>query len=1001
MATGPSDHRFPGPDTAALSRDAVPASGGQPAHRYALVPGDVLQSRYRITAVIGRGGMGEVYAAWDENLRESIAIKTLRADLARDHGITRRFHKEIHLARKVTHPNVCRIFETGAQEGAGVTHDPLPFFTMELLRGETLGTRIHREGRLRPGDAFPIAEQMAEGLFAAHQAGVIHADFKSGNVMLVAGPHGRRAVITDFGLARVEPSNRTIDDTRTMDSEQRLAGTVAYMSPEQIGGGAITAASDIYSLGVVLFEMATGRLPFDARHPVQAALERLKSGHGPAVRELAPDLDPRWEHAIQRCLRREPAERFASARDLADQFRQAARPAPRRAWGRRKWLAAAAAGAVSLGAAGSGLWIWRHPYRPKPSALGWYREGLAALHSMTYETARRAFEQAVAADPEFALAHAGLARAYQELDYTDLARESMLKALAAAEESRLSSDDSLRLHAVQFLVSRDYPRAAPLLHDLERRAAGAEQPAAALETGWLAQQQEDTEAAAAAYTRALRLDPAYAAAKLRLGYILGRRRQVADALRTLEEAEQLYKASSSYEGVTQTLYEEAMLLNRSSRSAEAMPAIEKALAVARTVDNPYQQIRVQLAQGVAYRNLGDPARATGLAQQAIDAAIARDMDNLATSGLIDLGNSYMAVGDLARAEPLFRKALALAGKSRVRRSEARARLSLASLCEQERRPAEARQFVEAALPFAREAGYRREFVQAMTILGGVHAQQAQFEDSIRVLREALDAAGQLHDKRTEDMVRERLAESLRDEGLWPEALRVVESLLPSRGAWALISRGDLCRRMGLREEARRALAEAASELEKNPNRQLLFELRLGQAALAHQEGRLADAAASAGMAPAVLQADVPRSRLIGILAAIRRAAQPDLAAALSLVENFDREGLAPEAAAARLEIAAALLAPRRPAAPARDLAERLATESLAFFEPRRIWEGAWRGHALAARASRDAASAHRAAARSAFDCLRALWPAATFESYLERPDIRPLAAWKEEAWQNP
>ena len=176
---------------------------------------------------------------------------------------------------------------------------------------------------------------------------------------------------------------------------------------------------------------------------------------------------------------------------------------------------------VLLAVLGGWMWAYR-PYRPPPDAQLAYDRGVDALHSMAYETARKAFEQTVAIDPAFALAHASLARAYDELDYTDRAKDAMLRAIAAAQESRLTPDDGRRLRALQFMVQRDYERAAPLVRQVEAEATGTGQAAAALESGWLAQQMENSEAAAAAFERALTLDPSYAAAKLRLGFLFGR-----------------------------------------------------------------------------------------------------------------------------------------------------------------------------------------------------------------------------------------------------------------------------------------------------------------------------------------------------------------------------------------------------------------------------------------------------------------------------------------------
>ena len=307
---------------------------------HALPADAVIDGRYRIETLLGRGGMGEVYRAHDEFVDEPIALKTLRRELGDNAGFVRRFRREVQLARKVTHPNVCRVFEVGIhpQDDGRQIH----FFTMEFLDGETLAARIVREGRLSITAAYPLVVQMAEGLDAAHQAGIVHRDFKSANVMLC----GDRAVITDFGLARVDIARPASEAMGTITVSGQVAGTVAYMSPEQLSGQPLTTATDIYSLGIVLFEMVTGRLPFDDQHIIRSAMERATDA-APAIRSLAPELDARWMWTITRCLERDPAKRFSSARNLAGALRPHWRP-PMVYWNRRQWLITAGVTAVGV-----------------------------------------------------------------------------------------------------------------------------------------------------------------------------------------------------------------------------------------------------------------------------------------------------------------------------------------------------------------------------------------------------------------------------------------------------------------------------------------------------------------------------------------------------------------------------------------------------------------------------------------------------------------------------
>ena len=738
--------------------------------KHMLAPGDVIADRYRITKLIGRGGMGEVYEARDLLLTEDVALKTLRGDLAGDESLLLRFQQEISIARKVTHPNVCRIFEVGIHRSG--TTAPLLFFAMELLHGHTLADRIRR-GRLTREEAFPIAVQLAEGLEAAHRAGIVHADFKSANVILVESTGGVRAVITDFGVARVDSSSTVVDDTRPVQDTIRVAGTLAYMSPEQLSGDRVTTASDIYSFGIVLFEMACGRRPFDDADLVKSAMLRV-SGPPISARAYAPTLDDRWAAAITRCLQRDASRRFHSAGELATWFRDG------RWWDVRHWTPLdrirGSIAAVLIAAAATGVWSWTHRvYQPLPEAQRVYERGVNALYSMTYETARKALEQAVAIDPTFALAHASLARAYDELDYTDRAKDSMLRAVAAAQDSRLSESDDRKLRALQFMVSRDYARAAPLVEQIEGEAKGPDRAAAALESGWLAQQREGTDAAAAAFGRALTLDPSYAAAKLRLGFLFGRQGgKDEQALAAFGEAERLYRAAGNIEGVTQTLLERANLLDRRNREKEALPVIADALTMARAVGNRYQEVRLRFIEAAAARDLGETERAATVVRDAIETALAENMDNLAANGQIDLGNIFLRADDFARAEPVFRRALDIARRAKVRRIEARAGVSLGSLLEQTRRPGEARPLVEAALTFYREAEYQRESVQAATILGGLHQQLGESLEGIRVLTEALPQAVRLQDRRLEGQVRERLADCLTDRGDLAQAVAEYE-----------------------------------------------------------------------------------------------------------------------------------------------------------------------------------------------------------------------------------
>lgn len=330
------------------------------AGRAVFEPGDVLAGRYRITRFIARGGMGEVYEAEDLELQGSVALKTIRPEVADDAVAIERFRREIQIARRVTHPNVCRVFDVSHDQSSGMD---VMFVTMELLDGQTLRELVVESGPLSTAAALPIARQIADGLAAAHRAGIIHRDLKSANVMLVPeeGQSEPRVVVTDFGLARA-----AVVSGQSITSTGDIVGSPAYMSPEQIEGKPLSPATDIYAFGVVLYEMVTRGHPFEAETPLASVLKRLREPPA-SPRTYVPDLDPVWEQVILRCLEREPGDRFPDPRAAVQALERGTKsglPSRRRAWIRRLEVGAGMAAIVAL----MGILAARLPWRTPPPA---------------------------------------------------------------------------------------------------------------------------------------------------------------------------------------------------------------------------------------------------------------------------------------------------------------------------------------------------------------------------------------------------------------------------------------------------------------------------------------------------------------------------------------------------------------------------------------------------------------------------------------------------------
>ena len=260
------------------------------------LPGTVVAARYRIAGLLGRGGMGEVYRATDLTLGQAVALKFLPEATASDDRALARFYNEVRIARQVTHPNVCRVYDVGVAEG-------LHYISMEFVDGEDLGSLLRRIGRLPVDKAVETARKLCAGLAAAHEKGVLHRDLKPANVMI----DGRgQVIIMDFGLAGL---------AEQLQSDVR-SGTPAYMSPEQLAGTEVTVRSDIYALGLLLYEIFTGKRAFEAASLME--LMQMQERAAPAgISTVVRDLDPSAERIIMRCLQPDPRQRPGSAMAVA------------------------------------------------------------------------------------------------------------------------------------------------------------------------------------------------------------------------------------------------------------------------------------------------------------------------------------------------------------------------------------------------------------------------------------------------------------------------------------------------------------------------------------------------------------------------------------------------------------------------------------------------------------------------------------------------------------
>ena len=314
-------------------------------------PGELLNNgRFRLIEMVGRGGMGEVYRAEDTELADIVALKVLRSRFRGEEHIDARFRDEIRLARKISHPNVCHIFDLFV-ERRGL--DEVLYFTMEFLEGQTLARAI-TQGPMEPTAALALARQIAAGLDAVHRAGIIHRDLKPANILLVpdaavSNTGGRRAVLTDFGLAKVfdglTPSGNTLPG--------QIAGTPEYMAPEQFLGAPLTPATDVFSFGLILHEMLSGKRAPSEENVVRLAMRRISKPPEPLSRSV-PAIPAAWDAVLAQAMAPDPLNRYASAADMIRALDDSAASAPPqgpllRRISRRTWIVS---GAATAGVAG-------------------------------------------------------------------------------------------------------------------------------------------------------------------------------------------------------------------------------------------------------------------------------------------------------------------------------------------------------------------------------------------------------------------------------------------------------------------------------------------------------------------------------------------------------------------------------------------------------------------------------------------------------------------------
>ena len=719
--------------------------------------GELVLGRFRVIRPIGKGGMGEVYEAEDLQLG-IVALKTIRHGIASSSDAFERFRQEVQLARRVSGPEVCRIHELYLLPASG-RHEATAFLTMEYLEGITLYEMIHRDGPLPWKEAMSIALEICEGLRLIHEKGIIHRDLKSGNIMLCKQAGATRVVLMDFGLARdftVDTLKSSGNPSPVMRPEktlpQMIMGTPEYMAPEQFEAKPVSPATDIYALGIILYELVTGLHPYAADTPVAAAIRRAKHPLPPSF--LRPKIPGQCDRVIERCLEYDTEKRFQSAKEVA----KALRAGPANIENLKKdrpwvlWLLSAVAFGL---VAGSVFFFWqsRQYYRPNAEALRWYDAGLAALREGNNVKATRSLQQAIAQDNHFVMAHARLAEAWANLDFDGNAQRELLVATPAGRH--LQPLDRMYLDAIHATVTKDYPAEIATYRQILNRLPPDQKPSGYVDLGIAYERAGDPNHALENYTRAASLNSDNPAPFMHTAILQSRLHHVPEADKAFQRAQALLSMEMNQEGLAELDYERGYAVNVGGEPALAERYLERALEEAKAIPSVQLQIRALTQLSSAAYSSGGSDRydqAVKYAQEAIHLAQSNQLDVWAANGFVRLANAELqqGPGHLQKAEDAVQEALQLSRQGQQRRTEAAANLALASIMDQRHLPDRVIAPAQSALGYYKQNGFFREAASASLLL--IRTQRNKGEYS-----QALESGRAFQDLATKSGIRQLIA----------------------------------------------------------------------------------------------------------------------------------------------------------------------------------------------------------------------------------------------------
>jgi len=966
--------------------------------------GQVLLQRFQIVRHLGSGGMGDVYEALDLHLQKGrIALKVIRPSIAQNPAILIRFKSEVILARKISGPNVCRIhefFEPTEQSEV----DCLAFLTMEFLEGTTLSDRIEA-GLVPLGEASNIAMQLCAALQSIHGAGVIHRDLKPRNIMLVPDNGAERAVVMDFGLAHAV-SGASLTEKARNTVPGTIMGTPEYMAPEQFEGREVTPATDIYALGLVLYELVTGKRMYAASTPFAAAVRRGRRPDAPS--SMRHGVPPAWDDVIAKCLEFDAELRYHSVDEVIDALKQHKLVIWRFHQGQRISLTRGSLIAITCSAllilAFAGWLAARDAlaYHMSPVVKRWYDEGAADLREGTYLKAAKEFEMAVQLDEKYPLTHARLAEAWSELDFTGEAQKQLLFATATDPKITLSTLERKYIDAVRTTLIHDYSAAAQDYEAILKDLPKGQRPEGMVDLGRAYEKAGRMHEALERYEEAAKLDPNNPAPFVHLGILKSRMRDPAGADVAFSEAERLYLAESNLEGQAEVDYQRGYAANEVADEEKARTYLTKSLSVARQIKSAQLEARTLSQLSSVEYNSGKDEQAISFANEAVQLAIENDLEYWSTDGLVRLGNAYLDKEDFTNADLYSQKALRLAKQYQHPRIEADAKFTLASIRDQQGNANEEIPFAREALKYYKDYGFMDMAALSSELV--VRGEEKKGDSSVALQsgKELIELAGMTHGKFYTEQAEETVGGILLDLERFPEALAHYEialeasKSLPGTEAYEQLHCADVLWRLGRYSEAEAKLnsinsdarqrVDIASGIEDIRSQMLLSEGRNQEAFDASQK-----ALHSSANVPAAKVASLKRTAVLAELQLGKFAGAGQGAAELAALARKE----ASEDMIADSELVEVIVGFQGRAT---DKAVEKAAESAnRYFSAKGKRESEWLSLFYLAKSSKDSGDLSNCVkqAKNAVDILDTLkhdWGSQVFQEYIARPDLQSLAS---------